>query len=186
MSEKSFFHRVVIPPCVVMIPLVASFLVYFNSSRIENETLHQFVAMASGLILIVSVLLGALVIYPLAFFRGARPAERIIVSLIPAVVFEVYEIYVAGGVFTFAESLYYGLSPLSITIFLLAFGFMGLCELVCRWITRQRGGQGRILTPAPIAGIVAMIIGVCVTMIWGNGAHFFYLYINGYLALFKS
>jgi len=186
MSQKSLFHRCVIPLCFVMIPLLVSFITYFNSRRIENDTLHQFVAMASGLILIASIFFGALVIYILAFFRGAKPAERIIVSLIPAVVFEVYEIYVASGVFTFAESLYYGLSPLPITIFLLAFGLMGLGELVCRLVIKRRGDHVRILIPAPIVAIVAMVIGLYVALIWGNGAYFFYLYIDSYLALFKT
>ena len=142
--------------------------------------------MASGLILIASIFFGALVIYTLAFLRGAKPAERIIVSLIPAVVFDAYQIYVASGVFTFAESLYYGLSPLPVTIFLLAFGLMGLSELVCRWVMKRRGDRVSILTPAPIAAIAAMVIGLYVAMIWGNGAHFFYLYIDSYLALFKT
>jgi len=186
MEQKTFIHRFLIPLCVVLIPLIVSFFAYFNSARIENETLHQSVAILSGLILIACILFGSLVIYPLAFFRGARPAERIIACLIPAMLFDAYEVYVASGVFSCAESLYYALNPSAIATFLLAFGFMGVSEIVCRWIAGRRGDRVRILTPVPIAAIVVLIIGIYVTLIWGNGAHFFYFYINSYLVLFKS
>lgn len=186
MSERSFIHRFVIPLSFVMIPLVVSFIIYFNSWRIENHSLHQAVAMVSGIVMIVSVMLGAVVIYPLAFFRGAKPAERIVASLIPGIAFDIYEVYVASGVFPVAESLYYALNPTAVMIFLLAFGLMGMGELVCRWILRRRGQQVRILTPVPIVGIVVMLAGLYVALIWGNGAHFFYAYLNTYLFLFKS
>ena len=186
MSDKSFFHRFAVPACLAIIPLLLSCIVYFNSWRIDNEALHQLAAIASGFVMIAGIMFGTLVIYPLTFFRGAKPAERIIAGLIPGIAFDMYEIYVVSGVFPLAESLYYALNPAAIMIFFLAFGFMGLCELVCRWIDNRRGNRVRILTPAPIAAIVSLIVGIYVTLIWGNGAHFFYFYINSYLALFKS
>jgi len=97
----------------------------------------------------------------------------------------VFEIYVVTGVFPLGESLFYALNPTAITIFFLAFGLMGTCELVCRWIIRRRGERVRVLTPAPIAGVAAMLAGLYVALIWGNGAHFFYFYINTFQALFR-
>ena len=185
MNEKSFIHRFLAPLSFVLVPILASFIIYFNSSRIDNETLQQMVALVSGCFLIAAIFFGPAVIYPLAFYRGAKTAERIIACLIPAVVFDIYEVYVVSGVFTLAESLYYALNPTPVTIFLIAFGLMGASEIVCRWTVKRRGNQVRILTPAPILAIVAMIIGLYVSLIWGNGAHFFYFYINSYLALFK-
>ena len=186
MSEKSFFHRFVIPLCAVIIPLLISFVVYFNAARIENDTLHQYVAVVSGLVMVISVMFGALIIYPLAFFRGAKPAERIVACLVSGILFELYEIYMVSRIFPLAESLYFALNPTPLMIFLLAFGFMGICELACRRVARQRGdNQVKILTPAPVAAVAVMLIGLYVMLIWGSGAHFFYIYVSGYLALFR-
>ena len=169
-----------------MIPLTVAFFVYFNSWRIENDAAHQFAAMVSGLVLIVGTMLGAIVIYPLAYFMGAKPSERIIAALIPGIVFDLYEIYIVSEAFSFAESLYYGLNPVQITVFILALGSMGLCELLCRWITKLRGGEVRVLTPIPIVAIVVMLFELYIAFIWGNGGHFFNYYMKSYLFLFKS
>jgi hypothetical protein len=186
MPERGFFQRFVVPVCSVMIPLALSFLIYFNAARIDNHALHQVVAMVSGIVMIAAAMLGAGVIYPLMFFRGAQRWEKIVGSLVPAIAFDAYEVYVATGVFPLPDSLYYALNPTAVVVFLLAFGLMGACELVCRSIIRRRGEQVRLLTPTPVAAIAAMIAGIYVALIWGNGAHFFYFYINSYIFFFKS
>ena len=186
LAEKSFFHRFVIPVCAVLITLIAAFFVYFNSWRIESYAVHQFVAIASGLLMILGAMLGAIVIYPLAYFRGAKLSERITASLIPGIAFVLYQIYIFSSAFPLSESLYYGLNPVSITIFFLAFGSMGLCELVCRWISKRRGENVKVLTPVPIAAVMGMLIQFYISTIWGNGAHFFYAYVDSYRWIFKS
>jgi len=182
-GKKGFFHRFAIPVFAVMIPLIVAFIIYFNSWRIENHTVHQFAAIASGLLMILGAMLGALLVYPLAYFREAKLSERIIAALVPGIAFVLYQIYIASGVFSFSESLYYGLNPVSITIFFLAFGFMGFCELVGRWMRKRRGENIKVLTFVPIAAIAVMLTEFYAATIWRNGAHFFYAYVDIYMAL---
>jgi hypothetical protein len=40
------------------------------------------------------------------------------------------------------------------------------------------------VTPAPVVGIVVALVALYALLIWGGGVHVFYLYMEGYRALF--
>ena len=186
MNTSSLPARFIVPLSFVLIPLVASWLLYFNSWRIGHDVLHQWVAIISGLFLLAGLCLGSIVIYPLAFFRGARPVERVIACLAIPLIYCVYEICAASDSFTPAESLYYGLNPTVWMVFVLTVGLMGVCEWVCRGVSRLRGARLRVFTWFPLIAVAVLLLGVYFSLIWGNGAHLFYLYVDGYLALFAG
>lgn len=184
MQKKTFQKRCLEPVFFVMAVFIVSFIVYSNSYRIDSKFLHQLTAMISGLLMIISIIFGALVIYPLSFFRGATAVERITVGFIPALSFDIYEIYILSGVYSLPESLYYVLNPISVGVFLIALGFMGFCELVCRWIIKHRGEQIKVLTMTSISSIAVMFGGLYVVAIWADGAPYFDFFQEIYLVLF--
>jgi hypothetical protein len=86
--------------------------------------------------------------------------------------------------FTPGEALWWGLNPAFLLAFAGAWGQMGLCELVHRVRRRVAGTPVRVVTAAPVLGIVLALAALYALLVWGGGVHFFYLYMEGYRALF--
>ena len=77
------------------------------------------------------------------------------------------------------------LGPLASALaFLANLGLMGLAEMICRWRLRRRGVKVRVVSMMPVAGLVLFGAGVYVIFLWGMGVHYFYLYMEGYKAIF--
>jgi hypothetical protein len=186
MEKASFGKRFLKPVIIVILTMVVSGVTYFHLSwQIENPTLHEIVALLSSSILFISIGFGTLYIYPVAYFRGAGPAERVIACLITPVVWDIKEMVRVSEFFTFGETLYYGLNTDFILSVFAALGQMGLCELICRWRRGKRSEEPvKILSPVPIISIVLGLAALYVCLLWGMGVHFFYIYIQGYRALF--
>ena len=185
MERQSFVRRVVSPAVPVLILLASSAIVYGQSWRIENDTVHRLTAYIFGLVLFASIGFGPLYVYARAFFRGARGLEKILASLVTPMAWNVKEVVRVSEFFTWGESLYYGLN----TIFLLCLCAgavqMGLCEMVCRWVRNRKISKPvSVLTPAPVIAVLAGAAAVGVLFVWGMGVHAFYIYQEGYKALF--
>ena len=186
MPKNSFKKRFLTPVAIVLAVMIGSRIVYFNSCLIDNDTVYQYVAIVSGLVHFFSIGFGTLFIYPKAYFNGADRMERMIACLITPVVWNFFEIFKMSKVFPFLESLYYGLNSLAILTFTMTFPLMGICEMVCRYVEKRKGGTMKIITPAPVLSIIVLLVVTYITAIWGNGAHWFYIFMNGYIALFVS
>jgi hypothetical protein len=64
-------------------------------------------------------------------------------------------------------------------------GLMGLAEMVCRAIGNHHTISGRsVFSPGPVAAILAALTALYVFLLWGMGVHWFYIYLQGYKALF--
>ena len=186
MPNRTFFGRVITPSLYMGLPMAIAWAIYFHAAMIHNPFLHKWVALASGLVMFLTVVLGVVVVYPIAYVRGAGPLERILAGLIVPLVFAGYETYVVSEFFTMAESFYFLLNPAVLIVFVLAIGLMGICELACRVLVRRPSGPRKAGTLAPVLAIAIMIVGVYVLFFWENGTKFFYLYMDSYLTFFKS
>jgi hypothetical protein len=185
MQKASFVKRFVIPVSIVLLTMAATSAIYSYSWRINNDTLQWIIANISAVLLFVSIGFGALVIYPMAFFRGASTAERIIASLVTPLAWDIKEIVRVSEFFTYSEALYYGLNQVFLLSIFGAFAQMGLCELICRWRLGRRGeAPARVFSAIPVISILLGLGAFYVILIWGVGVHFFYIYIEGYKALF--
>jgi hypothetical protein len=184
--RQSFWRRFLQPVGTVVLVWAVMSVVYLDGAwRLEPGALRSLLAFSSAVLLLLSLGFGALYIYPVAFFRGASTGERLAACLVTPLVWNLKEMLRVGEFFSFGETLYYGLN----TAFLLAafgsLGLAGLCELVCRWRLGQRSEQPvRILSPAPLAWVGMGLAAVYLLILWGLGVHFFYIYIQGYKALF--
>ncbi len=183
--KTSFVKRTVVPVSIVLFTMAATSVIYNYSWRINNVTLQWIVANVSAVLLFVSIGFGALVIYPVAFFRGAGTAERIIASLVTPIAWDIKEIVRVSQYFTYPEALYYGINQVFLLSIFGAFAQMGLCELICRWRLSKRGeGPARVFSAIPVISILLGLGAFYVILIWGVGVHFFYIYVEGYKALF--
>ncbi|GAB4340899.1 MAG: hypothetical protein Kow0099_17130 [Candidatus Abyssubacteria bacterium] len=185
MEKKSFTKRIAIPTGAVLVSMLVSWLVYNASWKIENDTLQYIIANISAVVLFVSIGFGTLLIYPIAFFRGATLGERVVSCLVTPIVWNIKEMIRVTEFFTLAESLYYGFNQGFLLSVFGAFAEMGLCEMICRWRLNKRGEvRVKVISPGPIVSIAAGLVAFFVLMVWGLGVHYFYIYMEVYKALF--
>jgi len=184
-KQQPFVKRFIVPVGIILISAVLSWLVYSYSGLIKNDNIHWIVAYASGFILFLTLGFGTFLAYPFMYFRGAGTAERIWGSLATFIVWTVKELIRVSVYFTIGETVYYGLSSIFILILLGTFGQMGVCELICRKIAANRGDKSiKVITPIPVIAIILALLALYILLIWGVGVHWFYIYMEGYKALF--
>jgi hypothetical protein len=184
-EKRSFVQRFLIPVGIMLVTMILSLVLYYNSYAIGGKALHPLIANVFGVVLWISIGFGSLFVYPSMFFRGASGGERVLGSLITPIVWTLKELVRVSEFFTLGETLYYGLSSIFLLIFIGSLGLMGICELICRVIVKRKSAVPiKVVTPLPVLGIVFGLIAFYVIFIWGVGVHWFYIYQEGYKALF--
>ena len=185
MERLSFARRVVAPALAVLIVMVASWVVYDQAWRIGNHAIHQCTAYLAGILLFLSIGFGPLYVYPTAFFRGASLGERILASLLTPVAWDVKEILRVSEVFSWGESLYYGVNPVFLMCLSVAAVQMGLCEIVCRRLRNRLVSEPvPVVTPVPLVAVVVGLVCMALLLLWDMGAQGFYIFQEGYKAIF--
>jgi hypothetical protein len=184
MQRAGWLDRFLVPGLIALVILISSRGIYFNSVKIDNQSMYHWVAIISGIIYFISIALATMVIYPVTFFKGATPAERIIACSLNPAIWVTIESYREGVAFNFFECLYFGLGIGSI-VFIWNFTLMGIYEIICRCILKKRGVQVRAMTPASFIPMVIFFITILVLSRDG-GAYFFNLLLDGYIMLFRT
>jgi hypothetical protein len=184
MERTPFVERAVKPVAVVFLTTAVSMALYTLSPQITDSWLRSVVVHVSGPLVFAGIGFGALLVYPLAYFRGAGVLERVAASLFTPGVWVAKEIGRVSEFFTLQESLYYGLSSGVLLAMIGACGLMGFSELLCRGVRRRRGETIKIVTPLPFAAFLFSLGALYVILIWGLGVHWFYIYMEGYSILF--
>ena len=182
--RRNLWERAIKPTLTLLTLVVIAVLLYNNFWRLGLPALQQIAGHLFGLTVFFSVGSGALYVYPVAYFRGATLVERICACLVTPVLYTASEVLRVREFFPWGESLYYGLSPGFQLILLANLGCMGLAEMFCRLRLRRKGAVVRIVTPLPLAAVLLFLAGLYVILIWGFGVHWFYVYQQGYKALF--
>ncbi len=186
MPKQSFWRRFLQPVGTVLLVWAAMSVVYLECAwRLEPGALRSIITFSSAVLLFLSLGFGALYIYPVAFLRGASTGERLAACLVTPLLWNLKELVRVSEFFSFGETLYYGLNTAFLLAVFGALGQAGLCELVCRWRLGKRSEQPvRIFSPAPVIWVGMGLAAVYLLLLWGLGVHFFYIYIQGYKAIF--
>jgi hypothetical protein len=184
MKRMGFLKRFVSPVLSVFIVMSLSWAVYMLSPRIPCFTLFQIVAIVSGIVLFVSLGLGALYVYYVSYVRGAGLTERIIAALINPLIWTTKEVAVIGSIYTVPEALYYYLNPVNLLLMGAAVAEMGAAELLVRRRLKVDGSLSRVITVPAVAAIAIGIAWVAFMFLWDLGVHHFYIFQEGFKALF--
>jgi hypothetical protein len=184
MQRSSLTKRFLGPLLLALIVMVSSRMVYLCSHRIDDQGIYHAVAVASGMVQFVSVVLLALFVYPIAYFRGANPLERVVASSTNLAVWVCVDAYHVSAAFGCLESLYYGVN-IGFILFSWQCALMGVLELCCRHAQKSRGGRLRVMTPLPFVPVLVFLLVVWVLSKEG-GAYYFNRLLDGYLLLFRS
>jgi hypothetical protein len=184
MKRSSFTNRFLGPLLLALIVMVSSRMVYLQSHRIDDQTIYHAIAVVSGTVQFASVVLLAVLVYPIAYFRGASPVERVIASSTNLAVWVCIDAYHVGEAFGGLEALYYGVH-IGFILFSWKCALMAVLELCCRHVERSRGKRVRVMTPWPFVPLVVFLLVVWVLSKEG-GAYYFNRLLDGYLFLFRS
>jgi hypothetical protein len=184
MQKRSFLKRFLEPLILALILMISSRMVNVNAFRIDNQALYHATAVVSGTVQFASIVLLAMLVYPMTYFRGATAVERVVAGSTNLALWVGIDTYHVSEAFTCPESIYYGANIGSI-LFAWSFALMGVLEVACRYAVKRGGGQVRVLTPLPFIPIVVFLCVVYVLSREG-GACYFNLLLDGYLALFRT
>jgi hypothetical protein len=177
-------ERFVTPVLVVFFVMTSSWLVYNLSWRLESVTLHRVLASGSGTLLFLSVAFGALLVYPMSYFRGATWKERVLASLVNPFLWASKECIRLSISFSFLECLYYYLNPLNAWLLLGVTAEMALAEILCRGRCRRRGEDVRVLHPTAVAVFLISLSLVVSLYAWGEGENVYVMFLKGYRVFF--
>jgi hypothetical protein len=153
---------------------------------LKNHTLFQILSASSGILILLTLWFGTFYIYIVAYLRGASVLERIIACFIPAFLWATKESIILAGVYSVPEALYFLFSVVNQWLVSTIIAEMGLSELICRRAAKKRGVQ---LKRGPAVAILAMVLGIgnfLFILFWDVGVNHFYIFMNGYRALFYS
>lgn len=183
--KRSFIKRTGVPVLIVFICWVLFHQIHFTNWDIKNDSLRLAVANISAILLFISIGFGCSFIYPYSHWRGAGLWERVVASFVTPAFWILKEAYRVSDFFTLPEVLYYMLNSLFLLLYIFFIGQCGLWEMIYRRRLKKGGATDiKIMSPIPVLSILLMFMGVFVIFIWGFGTHFFYIYIDGYKALF--
>jgi hypothetical protein len=183
--KASITKRMIVPALPVMIMMLVSWFAYEYAWRIDSAVIHRGLAFAAGILLFAVIAFGPMLVYPMAYFRGAVVGERILACMITPIFWNVKEVVRVTEYFTVGESLYYGLNPLFLGLLAVVLFQIGLAEIICRRRLQKRDKISLLVfRPAAVVAMVVGAAGVFIFNLWGMGVHWFYVYQEGYNALF--
>jgi hypothetical protein len=184
MEKLNFNKRFVFPVLTVFLAMATSWIIYNLAWRIDNHLIHQLLATLFGTLLFISVTFGALLIYPLAYFRGAPLPERVVASLINPALWSIKECLRLLTSFTFFESLYYFFNPLSLWLFCGVFAQIGLVEMICRKKLKNQGRDITAVHPAALALFLISMFLVVFLYAWGQGENIYVIFLAWFREFF--
>lgn len=184
MERKGLLKRFLGPVFLVFVVMSLSWAAYMLSPRVTSFALFQIVAIVSGIVLFFSLGLGALYVYYVSYVRGAGFAERVIAALINPLIWMTKEVAVLGSIYTVPEALYYYLNPVHLLLIGAVAAEMGAAELLVRRKLKAVGSVQRIITVPAVTAVVLGIFWIAFMFLWDLGVHHFYIFQEGFKALF--
>jgi hypothetical protein len=184
MDKKSFLRRSVGPALLVLIVMTCSWAVYMLSPKIPNFYAFQFFAVISGVFYFISLGFGAFYVYYVAYRGGAGPIERIVAALISPFIWMTKEVVIIASIYTLPEALYYYINPIHTLLIAAAVAEMGVADMLVRRRLRKEGAVPRALTFPAVTAVVLGAAWIVVMFAWGLGVHHFYIFQEGFKALF--
>jgi len=185
MKRQRFLRRVASPIILVLGVMIASINIYNFSRHIDSRSLHLILSNFGALFMFLSIWLGALFGNTIAFFRGASFGERLIVSLVPPLVWCAKILYDFIGIYSVGEYFFLVFHHFILGCPLVALLCMGVSEIWCRLIAKRKPGYG---SPKVFALSNSLVLIVSFTavflMLWNGGHSYYYLYMDMYTKLF--
>ena len=184
MPRETFSRRFISPVVRLAALTTASYVVYLHPWGRRNPIWDEGVTFFSGALFFLCVGLGVLYVYPKARLGGAGAFERVIAGLVTPVLWSTKDVIAVWGVYPWAQAVYYYLNPVNMLLYAAVLAEIGLSELACR---RKMRLLGRPASGSSFTAWAALVIGLGLVVFqfaWDLGVHHFYIFQEGYKALF--
>ena len=183
-DNQTFLQRFVFPAAIGLGTFLTLFWTYYLSWYVDNRLLHYIFTDIVGALFGFFLMFSVFFVYPLFFFRGARLVERIAGSFLITFFWSLKEVYRMTEFYSLGESFFFLLFPIQSNIILMSFGFMGLSEILCRFIAKKyQQVDVKAITPLPIT-VIIIVLTIVVFTIHDGGVTYFFLYNDLYKLLF--
>lgn len=187
----SFARRTVVPLAVtVLVLLVLTVVQRLWVGRPEvfwSVSGYRVTMDAVTLARLAVVLFSSLVTWPVMWLRGAPFAERAIGVLTVPLVYAATCVVDGLTFFPPLQALYYGTNPIVLGAMGAQVASAAIGGAVARWLWRRRNGVHlRVVTPGAVLAVVLGTAVPVLTIGWDGGIHWFYPWMQVYVALFGS
>jgi hypothetical protein len=174
------------PILIVFVIALFSYIIYYGSRSIENQTLHQPLAIVFGSIYFISIFFGPLFIYTSTYSAGYPVGKRVLVTTLIPFLWMTKDVLLLMESHPFLECLYWYINPLTVWMICLLAIEMGIGTLLGRWILKRRGHPIKVISPVPIliSLMGALLFGGIYA--WGQGENLFAIYLDGYRFIFGT
>ncbi|MCG6909613.1 MAG: hypothetical protein LJE94_05750 [Deltaproteobacteria bacterium] len=179
MQKRSFIQRFVIPLILVVAIHQISSLVYNSASSLSPGLFRDFVIGTAGPLTFVSLWFFALVGPPLAYFRGARFIERLVIAFANPVIWVLMVDAEIACQFSGIERIYFFLLPWTFGIMCVTCVELSLAELICRGVDRRETGAGVVIfSPVVMSMLSGGLVGIYFGLI--KGQEWVYMVVHHY------
>lgn len=184
MQRKSFIQRFVLPLILVVGIRQVSSLVYNAASGFSPGIFRDLVIGAAGPLTFFSLWFFAFIGPPLAYFRGARFVERLIIAFANPLIWILMIDREIACQFSGIERIYFFFLPWTFGIMCVTCVEFSLAEIVCRAVHRYK-------THAPVTVfqlmVLLMLAGGLVGMYFGliKGQEWVYMVVHHYAQHFR-
>lgn len=188
-ASNSFSRRFLAPVGTALaVWLAADWLVAFamtdpaaSSWAVYKPVMNLLAGLRFGLLLLWSLFL-----YPVLAARGAPLRERVLGCIAGSLAYLVTASLRATAFFPPGEAVYYGFNSMLFGSLFLQLALMSVADIAARWQRRRASGRRLRLVRWPhLAGILVGLSALYVALFWEGGVHWFYVYQEGYKALFR-
>jgi len=185
-DRQPFVKRFVAPVSIVFGIWLISTLVYNHAWRFLDTSIHRPLAFVCALLMGLSIVLGTVLIYPLALRRGASLLERTVGCYFTPLLWMIKELFIISGIYSAAETLFYVINPLFMGVLSLTLIEMGIADIVThRLMHRQRPTTSKpAFRRSPVIAIFLGFIALYFFMVWGDRVGYWYLHQDWYQYLF--
>lgn len=170
--------EVFMPAMVAVIIWLILHITYDLLGFIENVSLYRTLASIVWIMLVISVGFSSIIIYPVAYFRGASVRLRILAVYMLPLAWCIKEFIRVSSDVTAGQALFYVLfTSVQLLIIIGQIALIGLSELFCRAWDKRRGASKPIFTLVPVLASVLSLISLYFILLY-NGGYAFHLTVK--------
>ena len=184
MKQKGIIQRFIIPLILAVGIREVSRLVYNGASTLSPGLFRDVVINTAGPLTFFSLWFFALIGTPLAYFRGARFLERLIVAFANPVLWILMIDREIACQFTGIERIYFFFLPWTFGIMCVTCLAFSLAEIVCRALHKYKL-KGNVTVPQPVVLLMLAggLVGTYVSLI--KGQEWVYVVVHHYAQFFR-
>ncbi len=147
MKEKGIVRRFVFPLVLVVGIMVIASLIFHGARRLDPGAVRTVLTWTFGTVMFLSIWFFGFVGPPIAYFKGARFIERLIIAFANPIIWVVRMMAKVSCQFSAVELVYFFFLPWTFGIMCVTLFEFSVSDLVSRAVDKKRGGDVRVFSP---------------------------------------